>query len=76
MCMSTESKYSKGPMVYYKAVVKFNGGNGALLCNHCHVIIKDGFDHEDREHLCQECALDELVRLGQEWGLYDDTPPT
>jgi len=37
------------------ALVKFNGGKGALLCNNCKVIIADGFDHEDRDHYCNMC---------------------
>ena len=38
-----------------KAIIKFNNGNGALLCNKCRVIIATGFDHEDKEHYCKEC---------------------
>jgi len=40
------------------AVVKFNGGRGALLCNKCHTIIKQDFDPvdiKDREYLCVLC---------------------
>lgn len=40
---------------YKHAIVKFNNGHGALLCNVCHVIIATGFDHEDRVHLCDKC---------------------
>lgn len=36
------------------AIIKFNGGQGALLCNQCRRILATGFDHEDREHFCQE----------------------
>lgn len=39
-----------------RAIVKFNNGNGALLCNDCHIIIAYGFDHEDKEHYCDKCA--------------------
>lgn len=39
------------------AIIKFNGGNGALLCNRCRRILTTGFDHEDREHLCQEYGI-------------------
>lgn len=46
------------PRVYRKAIVKFNGGNGALLCNRCWVIIAHGFDHEDVERYCVECRRD------------------
>lgn len=42
-------------MNYEKAIVKFNGGNGALLCNGCRVIITEGTKHEDREHYCTMC---------------------
>ena len=37
------------------AIVKYNNGNGALLCNYCHDIIAYGFDHEDRKHVCDGC---------------------
>jgi hypothetical protein len=40
---------------YWRAVWKFNGGNGALLCNRCGVIIATGIDHEDVEYYCVEC---------------------
>ena len=42
--------------VYKHAIVKFNNGNGALLCNRCGVIVANGFRHEDRKHYCSECA--------------------
>lgn len=42
---------------YNKALVKFNNGNGALLCNGCRVIIATGFDHEDKKHYCKECVM-------------------
>lgn len=38
------------------AEIKFNNGNGALLCNGCSVIIAYGFDHEDRLHFCDSCT--------------------
>ena len=38
-----------------KALIKFNNGNGALLCNGCRIIIAYGFDHKDEEHFCKEC---------------------
>lgn len=41
--------------IFTEAVVKFNGGKGALLCNHCGVIIDTGFDHEDVKHCCAGC---------------------
>jgi len=40
---------------YKHAIVKFNNGNGALLCNTCRVIMEYGFDHEDTEHRCGQC---------------------
>ena len=40
---------------YEHAIVKFNNGNGALLCNACDVIIAYGSKHEDREHYCPMC---------------------
>ena len=41
--------------VYKRAIVKFNNGNGALLCNRCGIIMAIGFEHEDVEHLCDNC---------------------
>ena len=40
---------------YKVAQVKFNSGNGALLCDGCSVIIAYGFEHEDRKHYCPMC---------------------
>lgn len=40
---------------YKHAIVKFNGGAGALLCNGCKVIIDYGFKHKDVEHYCSKC---------------------
>ena len=40
---------------YEKAIVKFNGGRGALLCNGCNVILSYGSDHEDMRHYCEKC---------------------
>ena len=42
---------------YKDAIVKFNAGNGALLCNGCEIVIATGFEHEDREHFCAKCVL-------------------
>jgi len=49
---------------YTKAVVKFNSGNGACLCNKCRVILSYGFAHRDVERYCDECynELYEFVR--------------
>jgi len=38
-----------------RAKIKFDGGQGALLCNGCKVILKPGFDHEDKLHFCEDC---------------------
>ena len=45
---------------YRRAIVKFNNGNGALLCNECGTIVATGFDHEDREHFCDNCMLKQI----------------
>ena len=54
-----------------KAVIKFNGGNLALLCSECSVIIKTGVDFTAEEiefalkskHLepqyCEQCKKEE-----------------
>ena len=55
---------------YKYAEVKFNNGNGALLCNTCSVILAYGFDHEDKEHYCKSCeALNKLSEQAQELGI-------
>ena len=41
--------------VYKRAIVKFNGGRGALLCNRCLTIVATGTEHEDVEDYCAEC---------------------
>lgn len=41
---------------YEHAIVKWNGGRGALLCNRCWIIVAQGFEHEDIEHFCATCA--------------------
>lgn len=39
-----------------KAIIKFNSGNGALLCNNCNVIITLSTDHDKYiEHFCKKC---------------------
>ena len=54
---------SKG---YTTAQVKYNNGNGALLCNNCSVIVDYGFLHEDRLHYCDECyANSHLIAYSQ-----------
>ncbi len=39
---------------YRTAIVKWNGGRGALLCNRCRTIIREGFEHADIEHFRKE----------------------
>lgn len=41
---------------YEHAIVKWNGGRGALLCNRCGTIVAKGFEHKDIEHFCAVCA--------------------
>ena len=48
-----------------KPIIKFNGGRGAILCNKCSVIIKEGLTWDEFRGktdllFCPECAL-ELV---------------
>jgi hypothetical protein len=40
---------------YKHAIVKFNGGTGALLCNQCRIILAYGLRHKDVEHYCKDC---------------------
>jgi hypothetical protein len=54
-------------MKYNYANVKFNNGNGALLCNACRTIIAYGHDHEDRLHFCESCSD---VMAHHDWYLY------
>ena len=44
---------------YHQADVRFNGGEGALLCNACHIILAYGYKHEDKIHLCDDCREQE-----------------
>lgn len=48
-----------------KAIVKYNNGNGALLCNGCYDIIRYGFDHVDTYYYCDKCKehLRELTKI-------------
>ena len=45
-------------MQFKRAIVKFNGGRGALLCNGCGIIIATGPVHVDCEYFCVECSQD------------------
>lgn len=53
---------------YKKAIVKFNNGRGALLCNGCRIILKDGLNHPDKEHYCDECSS--TKKLFQKYGTF------
>lgn len=37
------------------ADIRWNNGIGALLCNSCSVVLRQGFNHEDKEHYCKDC---------------------
>lgn len=43
------------PWVPEKAILKFNGGNLAILCSKCSVIIKTGKDFDSRERQFAMC---------------------
>ncbi len=45
------------PEYNIKAIIKFNNGKGALLCNSCRRILAFGLEHDNREHFCQEYSL-------------------
>jgi hypothetical protein len=47
---------------YRHAIVKFNGGRGALLCNQCSIILAYGVRHKDVKHYCKDC---ERVKNGK-----------
>jgi hypothetical protein len=49
------------PVVYHLALVKFNGGRGALLCNDCRLVIAIGFNHTDTLHYCPACIQQRLT---------------
>jgi len=60
----TRSKKQKLP----KPIIKFNNGYGAILCNKCRVIIKDGltkdeFDGKTDLIWCDKCAPKELEKF-------------
>jgi len=42
--------------MYRYADVRFNNGNGALVCNGCSVILAKGHHHENRLHFCDRCT--------------------
>ena len=54
------------PIGYTRAIVKFNNGNGALLCNRCRKILAEGFRHTDLEHYCDDvCRSGHIVASPQ-----------
>lgn len=52
---------------YHQANVKFNGGEGALLCNACCIIIAYGYEHEDKVHLCDNCKVEVPEEQDDDW---------
>jgi len=42
-------KNKNGKIVDISPIIKFNGGYGAILCNYCSVIIKEGLTKEECE---------------------------
>ena len=51
---------------YNKADVRFNNGNGALLCNGCRIILSYGFNHNDVEHYCGACYEKAKIEAAQD----------
>lgn len=45
-----------------KAIIKFNGGNLALLCSKCSVIIKEGYEFTPKE---KQAAREEVYLPSQ-----------
>lgn len=40
-----------------QAIIKFNGGRGALLCNYCHTILRQDFNPReivDKQYFCKD----------------------
>lgn len=52
-------KLHNGPFKH--AIVKWNSGEGALLCTSCNVILATGFLHEDKNHYCKACKEKQLL---------------
>jgi hypothetical protein len=50
---------------YEHAVVKYNNGNGVLLCNECYNIIRLGFGHVDARHYCDKCKENRMSLLAK-----------
>ena len=51
--------------VYKRAILKFNNGNGALLCNQCRTIVAEGYEHTDVEHYCNDCRGRRAISAGE-----------
>ena len=49
--MMTPAMTDKKP----ERIIRFNNGIGALLCNGCNIILRDGFQHAPGPHYCAEC---------------------
>lgn len=48
-------------------IIKYNNGNGAILCNRCFVIVKAGLTKEEFEGktdilFCENCLTKETVK--------------
>ena len=55
-------------MAYRRAIVKYNGGEGALLCNGCLLVLNTGCQHEDKEYYCPQCEASREMK-DHEFGL-------
>ena len=54
MTTSEQINSTEFPRATKRAIIKWNNGRGALLCNNCNTIIKEGFDFEDKEYYCDK----------------------
>ena len=60
--MSTGEKYYLGDPFVRELELKFNSGNGALLCD-CRKIMATGFDHDGKTYSCKCGSLYQVVRV-------------
>ena len=60
-------------ITYELATVKFNNGEGALLCNRCRTVITTGLNHEDKLHFCQRCSKSDVIDYLIEYDADADT---
>lgn len=58
---------------YTVAQVKFNNGDGALLCNGCSVILSYGHHHRDVEHYCGDCYRSNIIYNSRDFNLENIT---